>query len=343
VSEGRTKTAARRSVEASAPCRVDLAGGPLDAWPVYLFHPGALALSVAIDRRVSCRVETGFDGVLIESKDTLQKLHGRTVAELAGGDTPALAALVLQALGVETGVRVVTHARVPDGSGLGSASALLVALTAAVAKAIGRELGAAELVRLCRDVEVRSRALPMGVRGYHTALQGGVLALTLDAAGVRASRPLVDPARVEESLILVDAGPGEHPARASWDVIKGQLEGDRGVREALAVIASLARQLLEALVAGRYEDAVALMAQGWEVRKRLAATVTTPAIERIVDLAKSAGGAAQGEGGVVAVWAPPGERGAGRREAVGAALREAGMRLLPARVDLRGLDVEDAA
>ncbi len=73
-------------VEATAPCRVDLAGGTLDIWPLYLFHPGAVTVNVAIDRRAWCRVETGGSGVRLESKDTLQKAEGKTVAEvLAGG------------------------------------------------------------------------------------------------------------------------------------------------------------------------------------------------------------------------------------------------------------------
>ena len=43
---------------------------------------------------------------------------------------------------------------------------------------------------------------------------------------------------------------------------------------------------------------------------------------------------------ILALWAPPGERGPGRREAVVAAAKVTGLRLFPARVDLRGLDVE---
>ena len=40
-----------------APCRVDLAGGTLDIWPLYLYHPGAVTLNFAIDRWTRCVVE----------------------------------------------------------------------------------------------------------------------------------------------------------------------------------------------------------------------------------------------------------------------------------------------
>ena len=61
-----------RAAEGTAPCRVDLAGGA----------PGAVTVTVAIDRRAWCRVETGVSGVLLESRDTLRKASGRDVAEV---------------------------------------------------------------------------------------------------------------------------------------------------------------------------------------------------------------------------------------------------------------------
>ena len=66
-------------IEATAPTRIDLAGGTLDIWPLYLFHPGALTVNVAIDRRAHCRVETGWSGIRIESADTGSVAEGRDV------------------------------------------------------------------------------------------------------------------------------------------------------------------------------------------------------------------------------------------------------------------------
>ena len=74
-----------RTVEATAPTRIDLAGGTLDIWPLYLFHPGAVTVNAAIDRRAWCRVETDHEGVRIESKDTLRKAEGRDVSEVLVG------------------------------------------------------------------------------------------------------------------------------------------------------------------------------------------------------------------------------------------------------------------
>lgn len=49
-------------IESSAPTRIDLAGGTIDIWPLYLFHGGAETVNVAIDLYAKCRIETGGEG-----------------------------------------------------------------------------------------------------------------------------------------------------------------------------------------------------------------------------------------------------------------------------------------
>ena len=165
--------------EATAPTRIDLAGGTLDIWPLYLFHPGAVTVNTAIDRRAWCRVETGHQGVRIESKDTLRKAEGKTVSEVLGGGELSLVAYILRALGVETGVKVVTHSRVPAGSGLGGSSALSVAVAAAVAAAMDKTIDADALWPVVRDAEAQAIGVPTGVQDYLAAIHGSVLGIHL--------------------------------------------------------------------------------------------------------------------------------------------------------------------
>jgi D-glycero-alpha-D-manno-heptose-7-phosphate kinase len=329
----------RRVIEATAPTRIDLAGGTLDIWPLYLFHAGAVTVNAAIDRRAWCRVETGIEGVHIESKDTLRRAEGRDISEVLVGGALSLVAYILRALGVESGVKVVTQSRVPAGSGLGGSSALAVAIAAAAARALDRPLTADGLWPIVRDAEAQSIAVPTGVQDYLAAIHGGVLGIHLEPGALRVEKLASDPARVEESLLLVDAGVTRFSGINNWDVFKGQIDGDAAVREALGAIVAAARRLKQAFAAGRYAEVPALLAAEWEARKRLAPGVTTPEVDRIVEAAASAGGAGKvcgaGGGGMVAVWAPP-----GRREAAAAAVTAAGFRPVPFRVDLRGLDVE---
>ncbi|MGE0454147.1 MAG: hypothetical protein AB7O37_17480 [Vicinamibacteria bacterium] len=333
-----------RGVEASAPTRIDLAGGTLDIWPLYLFHPGAVTLNVAIDRRAFCRVETGVDGVSIESKDTLQKASGRDVDEIIGGGALALVAYILRALAVETGVKVVTQSRVPAGSGLGGSSALAVTIAAAVSKAVGRPLDKDALWPVVRDAEAQCIGVPTGIQDYLAAIHGGVLGVHLEPGAVRVERLPVDPAAVEESLLLVDAGATRFSGINNWDVFKGQIDGRPGVRESLASIVSVAKRTRQALAERRLGDVAGLIAEEWEARKRLAPGVTSPEIDSIAAAALEAGGAAKvcgaGGGGMVACWGTPGPRDGGTRERVRQGVAAAGFRAVPFRVDLRGLEVD---
>jgi hypothetical protein len=298
-----------RVAEGTAPCRVVLAGGA----------PGAVTVTVAVDRRAWCRVETGVDGVLLESRDTLRKASGRDVAELIAKGALAPASRVLRALGIDGGVRVVTQSRVPEGSGLGEDAALGAAVAGAAACVLGRELGPEELARLALEAEGADGEASGRIREGDTAVRGGLLAFHLHGEGVRVEPLAVDPARVEESLLLVEA------------------TSPRMAAPAAAVVGDVAGHILEALREGRFEDVVSLWAEEWDAREAGA-----PALDRVLQAVREAGGAlrAQGAGRLLAVWAPPGARGPGRREAVLDAATAAGLRLFPARVDLRGLEVE---
>jgi len=300
---------ARRAAEATAPCRVDLAGGV----------GGVLTLTVAIDRRAWCRVEPA-EGVHIESRDALRKASGQTVAELAEDATLGSVARVLRAVGLERDVRVVTQSRVPMASGLGESSALAAAVAGAAAQSLGRALDPDEIARFAGDADSPGR-----LRDGHTAVRGGAVALHPADGGLKAEALAVDPARIEESLLLVQ---GERPVEA------GRV--DAGLLE------DVASRVSRALFEGRFDDVVALWAEEWDARR--GPGWPSAGWDRAVRIVREAGGAARpcgaGEGGLLAVWAPPGTREAGRREAVLEAAKAAGLRLFPARVDLRGLDVE---
>jgi galactokinase/mevalonate kinase-like predicted kinase len=308
---------AARAAEGTAACRVDLAGGA----------PGAVSVTVAIDRRPWCRVEPGVAGVRIESKDTLRTIDGEDVSEALRKGASATVVRVLQAMGVRTGARVVTQCRVPEGSGLGESSALAAAVAGALAVVQGAGLDRDGIARVASEATRSTGNAANGLRECHTAVRGGALALHPETTGWRVETLGIDPARIEESLLLVDAG--TPPGLAGGQV---------------AAITSVASRVRDALLEGRFGDLLGLWAEEWAARRGAVPGWPGQEAERIAGVVWAAGGAARvcgaGEGGILALWAPPGERGPGRREAVMAAAKEAGLRLFPARVDLRGLDVE---
>jgi D-glycero-alpha-D-manno-heptose-7-phosphate kinase len=327
--------------EATAPTRIDLAGAMLDIWPIYLFHPGAVTISVALDRRVWCRVVTGVNGVVLESKDTLMKAEGRDLSEVQAEGGLALVANILRALGIEAGVHVTTQARVPVGAGLGVSSALAIAVAAAASQSVGQPLAHEALWPIARDAEAQSAGRPVGLQDHHAALAGGVAEVRLAPGKTECRRLDADPSGVEEHLMLVDSGVTRSSGIDSWDVCRAQIEGGEAARAALSRIASVAQKVRAALVDQRHADVPALIRAEWEARKVLAPAASTAEIDRIVEIAVSLGGAGKpcgaGGGGTVAVWIAPDSR-----ERALSAFKEAGFKAFPIRLDLQGLSVERA-
>ena len=74
-------------IASKAPTRVDLAGGTLDIWPLYLFHPGAVTINAAITRYASCVIDQhpqGDDRIKLVSRDTQLEEESRRIEGLVG-------------------------------------------------------------------------------------------------------------------------------------------------------------------------------------------------------------------------------------------------------------------
>src|SRR4051794_15071434 len=64
-------------IAATAPTRIDLAGGTIDIWPLYLSHEGASTVNAAISLRAHATIEPRTDGrVRLQSIDTRKDVEG---------------------------------------------------------------------------------------------------------------------------------------------------------------------------------------------------------------------------------------------------------------------------
>src|SRR3954465_8779840 len=115
-------------IESSAPTRIDLAGGTVDIWPLYLFHGGARTVNVAIDLYARCRLETGGEGYTLVSRDTGARVHAATLEDPAPDRTLELISRLVAFFKPAPGLTVTTESAAPPGSGLGGSSALGIAV-----------------------------------------------------------------------------------------------------------------------------------------------------------------------------------------------------------------------
>ena len=327
-------------MRASAPTRIDLAGGTLDIWPLYLFHPGAQTVNAAIGQRAVCTVSASVDRRLeIASEDTGARLRADTWRELATDGGNGLLAHIVRFFEVD-GVRIVTNAASPRGAGIAGSSALAVAVCAALAEWCRVGCPAEQLLTVAMNLEARTLGIPTGVQDYRPAFYGGVAALELGPAGVRRVPLDVDPADFGRRIVLAYSGESRSSGINNWEVARRRIEGDPKVTARLRRIAEIAAAARDALTRRDWNELAKQVTREWRERQALAPGVSTPAIDRQMAAAAEAGAAAgkvcgAGGGGCVFFLVDP-----DRRAAVREALAGAGARLLDSPIDLDGLRVE---
>ncbi|HEX3110406.1 MAG TPA: galactokinase, partial [Thermoanaerobaculia bacterium] len=123
-----------KKVTVRAPVRADLAGGTLDLWPIYLFHPGSRTVNVAISYYAESEVTaTGDSAIEIHLSDQQYRQRYESLQELAADPKAALIYRALEHFRL-TGISITTRTDAPRGSGLGGSSALTVTLVRALSE-----------------------------------------------------------------------------------------------------------------------------------------------------------------------------------------------------------------
>src|SRR5258705_7128799 len=127
-------------IESSAPTRVDLAGGTIDIWPLYLFHPGASTVNFALSLHARCRIETRDDGrIVLESRD--RKVAFETdlsaIEDLLQEERLELISKLVHFFKPTTGFHLIAESEAPAGAGPGGSSSLADACIGALHRFVG--------------------------------------------------------------------------------------------------------------------------------------------------------------------------------------------------------------
>ena len=335
-------------IEARAPTRVDLAGGTLDIWPLYLFHPGAVTVNCAITRYASCVIETAPRGsrrITLVSVDTRRRESFASLAELERARQyrlPLLAHTVRFFRPVR-GLTLTTNSEAPAGAGISGSSAMAVAMCAAFDRlAGGGRAGRSkqDWIHISRDIEAIVIQAPTGTQDHYPAAFGGVNAIHLEPGGERRESLPCDLEELEGRLVLCYTGKPRQSGINNWEVFKRHMEGDKRVWRNLAEIAGVAREVRIAVAKNSWNEVGRLIRREWEFRRRSLPTIATPTIDRIIAAGLREGAlggkvCGAGGGGCVALLVEPESRGR-----VEAAVAGAGGTLLPQRIDRKGVRVK---
>ncbi|HLD99088.1 MAG TPA: hypothetical protein VJB59_02450 [Bdellovibrionota bacterium] len=362
-----------KSIHSRAPTRIDLAGGTVDLWPLYLFLNDPVTVNVAIDLFAEARIEQlparNSEGeILLKSEDQNLEMKvpwGALGAFLETDHIQAPPALELHfrllryfvQRRAEAGQKklnfdlsLTTRARSPAGAGLGGSSTLSVAIVGALASWAGEGAESAnpldreKLVEIVRDIETTVIHVPAGVQDYYGAMFGGLQSLRWKPGSHQRSwLPTDILPELEKRLILFYSGQSRNSGINNWALFKAFIDNQGDVRTKFDKITRAAERLEQALRGHDWEAAGSAIADEWAVRRTLAPGITTPEIDRAFEKAEKIAPVAgkvcgAGGGGCFFVYLPSADQ--EKRARIEAAFVTQGIQVLPFHIAPHGLDVQ---
>jgi D-glycero-alpha-D-manno-heptose-7-phosphate kinase len=321
-------------IRAKAPLRISFAGGGTDV-PPFPAREGGLVLNATINRYAYGTLRSREDrGITIHSHD-----YGSWV-ELAPDETPVLdgkldlaKAAIRRLSGTEQmGFDLLLHSNAPPGSGLGSSSAMMVALIGVLTEFRHVPATDYEIAELAHSIERDELGISGGRQDQYAATFGGFNFIELHGDHVvvnplRVARDIV--LELEYNLLLCYTG----TTRRSDHIIEDQMgRYERGDQEATAGLLAqkeLALQMKNALLQRRLGEFGDLLDAAWQAKKRMSSRISNSRIDELYDAAREAGAmggkvTGAGGGGYLLLYCRPERKHqvAARMEQLGAGVAE---------------------
>jgi len=330
-------------IESSAPTRVDLAGGTIDIWPLYLFHPGAATVNIAISLRAHCQIKTRDDGrIVLESRDrkVAFEIELAAMEDLIREERLELISKLVHFFKPTTGFHLITNSEAPAGAGLGGSSALAIACIGALNRLVGDRYEERKFIAIAANIETTVIRVPAGFQDYYSAQYGSTSCIHFRTDGVEREHLKVDEKQLEERISICYTGEPRLSGTNNWEVTKRHIDGDPELFKLFDGIRDSARAMRAALLAGDWNEVGRIMRDAYPNRKRLAPGITTPQMDKLVEKALANGAEAAkvcgaGGGGCIAFLCSE-----GRKQDVERALAvEAGAEIIDWKFAAEGLTV----
>lgn len=316
-------------IHARAPLRLGLAGGGTDVSP-YCDRFGGCVLNTTIDKYAYAWLEPSSDGrVAFVATDLETHWMGDARPELDIRGALGLHCAVYNRVvrdfnrGEPISLKLITCSDVPASSGLGSSSALVVAIVKAFEKLLKLSLSDDETARLAYEIERIDMQLSGGKQDQYASAFGGFNFMEFYGD----DRVVVNPLRIqsqlrselEASILLYFTG----FSRESAPIIDEQRRNvqceNRVALEAMHEVKREAILMRQALFRGDMDQFAASLQLSWAAKKRTARLITNETIDLAISKAIVAGAKAAkisgaGGGGFMMLLVNP----CHRREVIGA-------------------------
>lgn len=303
-----------KTIEASAPCRIDM-GGTLDI-PIFYYplrHLSPCTFNIALELRTRVRMlPYARDVVKISSR-------GFEDAEFQRGSTPFRHPLGLifatAAYFNAGGVHIEVESKSPPRSALGGSSAATVALVAAFLKLTRRPSepdmapNRRKIALLAYKIEETVAGVPCGIQDQLAAAYGGVNVWHLQAdpeQSIFKKKVAVHKSfykKLERHLLLAYCGIPHESKDINGQWVRQFLSGDH--RSCWAEIIDCTKIFVDALARRDFILAVACMNRETDMRKKMTPEVLDDVGEKLVESARknNCGARFTGAGGGGCIWA----------------------------------------
>ncbi len=292
-------------IRAKAPLRVSFAGGGTDV-PPFPAEEGGCVLSATIDRYAWGTLRPRDDGAIcINSLDfgTSLTYSSRRDMRMDGEMDLAKAAIARLTGAYDQGFDLFLHSDAPPGSGLGSSSAMIVALVGLLKEWKGLPLTDYQVAELAHEVERVDLGIAGGMQDQYAAAFGGVNFMEFHADRVvvnslKVSADILN--ELEYNLLLVDTG----KVRLSSNIIADQVDRyerrEQGSVDALRELKRLTHEMKDRLLHRQLDEFGALLHEEWQQKKRMSERISSPELDELYSLALdqgAIGGKITGAGG----------------------------------------------
>lgn len=309
-------------IRSKAPLRLGFAGGGSDVSP-YSDLYGGLILNATINLYAYCTIEETDNGtVSLTATDLGVSVSYPLAQELPVDGTLDLHKGVFNRVVKDFGItprscRIFTYSDAPAGSGLGSSSTMVVCILKAFVEWYNLPMGDYEIARLAYRIEREDLALSGGKQDQYAAAFGGFNFMEFLTDGnvivnpLRVKRWIVD--ELESSIVLYYTGASRSSAAIIEEQKKNTSNGNTQAIEAMHRIKQSAIDMKRALLEGNMDGFARILGQAWEDKKKMATAISNSMIQKVFDVAFSAGAKAgkvsgAGGGGFIIFMTDPARR-----------------------------------
>lgn len=296
-----------------SPTRVDLAGGTLDFWPIFLMLKDPVTINVAIDIFTYCRIKQRADQrIVIHSEDLNIKKEYTNIQDLLKDSDESLGLIKSQIEyyhkfhSLKVGFDIETKSESPVGGGLGGSSSLCISIIKCFNEMLDVKMNTYEMVELAHNLEAKVLKKMTGTQDYFPAILGDVNIIDYTPKGPAVRKLSVPQKLFDSKFILVYTGRSHHSGINNWHVLKEFLDGNASIIKSFERLNSIAHQVVEVFENKKWTELPKLFREEFKARCELSLEFSSPEIEELSKVAERHKAIAKicgaGGGGCVLLW-----------------------------------------